>query len=442
MTQREAVIHTPTCGSPRISGSDLLDCITEIIEHARDGAIRAAPQADAIPVLVKLTQEAALLALLARRTLGDAPSVQRLLGAIAGRRDVLDQLFSTAWLRPHRCFPCGFTHAVLAGNGLGDPREHDKLEELRRVWGVHPVRAAERLPFGVLDDAWTAMVSGHGTVAGIRDRQVYVHTGLANLKAAPWMDDFGLYTITHTAMYTTDFGSLPPLAPVEPGWLGPLALAMLLEDDYDLAGELAAAAIYVERPRPWAEVTIVSNAAARVFAARGYIPSPQFDEEALRRAPDASHYVWSNTYHTTLVYGLLNLAASNTGAAEVSALFQPENNWPLEGVSALSRSHEPVTDRVSLVFSQWRALVPAEVRCDGLLRSTVDAFLIQAVRRDAFEDINALLHLAAVVGPSPVDVEVRRVFETQTAAANAITRIGCGVSARRQIESTWQSSAP
>ncbi|QQG88325.1 DUF6895 family protein [Mycobacteroides chelonae] len=409
--------HTGACGPSRTSISELLDCLTEILERADGGLEWTESDTGGLPKLVKLVQEVAVLALLAKRTLGDVPSVRKLFEAIAGRRDVIDQLFSTAWLRPHFCFSYGFVHSLLDSNGLGVAHEHEQLTRIRGIWAEHPVWAAERLPFRLLDDAWITFVSGHGSIEAIRDKQVYARTGLANLQAAPWMGDVGLYAITHTAMYTTDFGLLPPLDAVEQGWLGPLMLAMLLEGDYDLAGEFAASSLYVEGQASWAEIAIVSNTAAAVFATCGYVPSPSFDEAARQRAVDSDQYVWSNTYHTTLVYGLLHLAAAKADATAAEALFLANRSEILEDASQLSQPLQAIAVRVERVFRLWRTLIPAGYASDKLLRSTVDAFLIQAVRRGSFQDINALLGMTATVGPSPVDAEVRRIFEIQIEVA-------------------------
>lgn len=368
------------------------------------------PASSEIEPFDKMLAEAALLALLADRALGPHPGVAELLAAVVDCDEALDRTYEIVRWRPYLWTSAGAIWVFLDRLGAGDPQ---KRARLRGLWDAPVTEPRERVPYRLLDQAWIRTVAGCGPDPRLASAGLRSTTSLGNLGGALHMGVRDLYAITHAAMYLTDFGALGRTA-AAPGWIGPLAAARLLVGDLDLAAELALTdALTGVEPAPGAMAA--ATGLGTIFDRLGFVPSPSYREAEHQGSDTPDGYLYLHTYHSTFVYGLLCAVLITLGegdgalarcAVATTATFPPEWHGERAGISALS-------ERIVHTHDVWAGL---GCPVDGLLRTVLDAYLIDAHQIDAGRrtpEVLAMLGMRSVAGPSPVDQAVRDLLATR-----------------------------
>ncbi|GAA3447348.1 DUF6895 family protein [Planomonospora venezuelensis] len=366
----------------------------------------------------KLLVEAALLALLARRAIGPHPAVTDLVGAITDCRESLDRTYEIVRWRPYLWTSAGAVWVFLDRLSAGDPVKRGLLREL---WNAPVVEPRERVPYRLLDQAWTRMIARGRPDSRISSAGLRSTTSLWNLDGALLMSRNDLYAITHAAMYLTDFGNAGRV-PAAPGWIGALAAARLLLGDFDLAGELAVTDV-LTRGAPEAGTLAAAAALSTVFDRLGFVPAPTFRAQDHAAAEDPSAYLFFHSYHSTFVYGLL-CAVLITSGAHGSALARlmtsgvPEPELPEEwhggraGVTGLGA-------QIVHTCESWEGIAAARGGEPDLLRTVVDAYLLDAASRQDTPGVLALLGMRDVAGSSVVDGAARRLLTVRARLGGA-----------------------
>ena len=288
--------------------------------------------------LEKMLSEAALLALLGHRALGDDPSVERLLDAIEDHRDSLDWIYEQIREQPHLWASGGLVWIVLNRFSRANSAKRTRL---RALWNQRPSQPAERLPFQILGHAWAESLALNKSNAVLRSEVYLTTTALGNLQAGLSMAERDLYAVTHCAMYITDFGR--QVGPrVSPGWIGPLALSRLLVSDLDLAGELALAEVLLSAAEVHVGALVAARSLGDAFDAIGYIPGPPMISENRRSSiAQEEEFLKYHSYHPTFVYGMLCCAVVGKDGREPIVLTDPLTNNcsasapELDGLSAI-----------------------------------------------------------------------------------------------------------
>jgi len=194
-------------------------------------------------------------------------------------------------------------HVSLAAAGWPDP-ELDRL--LARSLADPASAGRERRPHRELEQVWLDRLRGEPTPSTEIVSRTALGTGIDLLCGS--RDD--VYALTHSIMYTTDFGAtttpLPRSAAVVLAETGSALAAALDGDDFDLAGELLLA--WPLLGCAWDAVASFSfGVLARVEDEAGVLPSLAVDgDEYRRQSGRARHeYFAATTYHTAYVMGLL-----------------------------------------------------------------------------------------------------------------------------------------
>jgi hypothetical protein len=363
----------------------------------------------------KVVTEAALLAYIAHRAIGDGPPVTRLVEALLSCEDVLDRMYELIRWRPYLWVSAGATWVILDQFGVGDARRRGQL---RAIWDDTSLpRPQERVPYRLLDEAWLRTIA-RGAIDPLLDSDaIRQATSMANVGGGLHMNRSDLYAVTHAPMYLTDFGRRHPLS-VERGWLGPLGAARLLIGDFDLAAELAIANLLVQPSDDVASV-VIATALTEIFDSLGIIPAPTFRRHAHEASPDPDAYLTYHSYHTTFVYGLLCsvVRVVGRGAPPVTQPFRgATSTLPVEWHGRrVGLVH--ISDQVVHTLEAWTELCDrhsAPVDQSTLLRHVIDAYLLEAVGDERTEDALSLLGMKSVAGGSVVDDATRQLFHRRT----------------------------
>ncbi|WP_433239943.1 DUF6895 family protein [Streptosporangium sp. CA-135522] len=356
----------------------------------------------------KMLAEAALLALLARRAIGAHPAITELVDTIADCHESLDRMYEIVRWRPYLWTSAGAVWVFLDRLSAGDTV---KRERLRALWDAPVVEPRERVPYRLLDQAWTRMIAQERTDPRLTSTGLRSSTSLWNLDGALLMGRNDLYAITHAAMYLTDFGNAGRV-PTAPGWIGALAAARLLLGDFDLAGELAVADVLTCEP-PGAGTLTAAATLSTVFDQLGFVPAPTFRSREHDASEDPSGYLFFHSYHSTFVYGLLCTVLITSGAREgtLARLMSqaPATTFPGEwhggraGITELGR-------QVVHTCEVWEEIVAARGGDLDLLRTVIDAYLLDAASRQDTAGVLSLLGMRDVAGSSVVDQAARRLL--------------------------------
>jgi hypothetical protein len=331
--------------------------------------------------------ELAMLLRLARRALPDAAdqeSIARLARDVAPlarsafvRRELL--------FRPSRAPMYALAHFCLAELGVPDERL-DRLA--RRALGSCVNAANERVPYRMLDAAWTRhLVFGDAELNHPAIALSPLGAGVDLLNAT--VND--AYAFTHALPYATDFGRVPlPLGLDRQNLLGiaeALAVQALDEDDLDLLSEvLMAPAILRIGWTP--TLTFSWHVLERVWTEFGFVPGPGLrpapcDENRIQRV----RRVLGGVYHTTFAAGLCcgTLITCNAFPPELPAgppggMGLPDGKasaWKVNWTTSSARAQQEMRF-LELAFSLRRAVESADFEAvRHVLYSSADAGLLE-----------------------------------------------------------------
>jgi hypothetical protein len=371
----------------------------------------------------KLLTEAGLFAFLAHRALGDHPAISELLDAVAACGDSLDRIYEIVCSRPYLWPSVGAIWVMLDQLSTGDQL---KRKRLRQLWETeHPVQPTERVPYRLIDEAWVRMVAQGRTELQLTPPDLQACTSFHNVTGALFMTTADLYAFTHTPMYLTDFGSAGRTE-LAPGWVGALAASRLLINDLDLAGELAMVDVLTQS-RPDVGTLAVIAALSTILDQLGCVPAPSFRSESYRAATRPSDYLFFHSYHSTFVYGMLcaTLAVINENDEKVTTLISshPAVTFPQEW-SGHRLGIAETSDQVVHTFKAWRAIARergVELEIEPLLRTVLDAYLIDATRENRIQDVLSLLGMQTVAGSSVIDQAAREMLTLRARLAGDST---------------------
>ena len=388
-----------------------LEWASEVIASSSDSPAYWQPDDDeAVRPLDKMLSEAALLAMISQRAIGRHPSIDRLLAAVVGCSESLDRTYELVRWHPYLWTSVGAIWVILDELDVGDPV---KRARLRRLWNDDRApQPRERVPYRLLDQAWIrGIAQGHQDFSHLGD--VVRSSSFAGVTGGIFMATSDLYAVTHTPMYITDFGRLGQTE-VQPGWMAPLGLYRLLLNDLDLAGEFAIADCLTRSPPDTGTVAIAA-ALSSIFDHFGFIPAPTFRNEAFEQTGLSREYLCFHTYHSTFVYGLLCsvlriLNVSDVTLTTIMSAHSPRIPCEWNGNRlGMTEVHE----RVTFTVENWYGLISdrgADVDTHQLLRTVLDAYLLDTVISEKTDEALSLLGMASYAGPSSVDSSVRALF--------------------------------
>jgi hypothetical protein len=361
----------------------------------------------------KMVIESALMALIAERALPGDASVIRLLDAIESCTSTLDRMYMLIRQRPFLWTSIGSVWLILDKFNRGDVVKRDKL---RSLWdGPSTVHPCERVPYRLLDQAWTRSLARGGSDYQLESDGLRLATSFENLDGALLMETGDLYAVTHTVMYLTDFGRpnhLDNRAGNASQWIDSLAASRLLMNDLDLAGELAMSGLMLGHDVGTGDLVTMATLSS-IFDSLGFVPSPTFraNEYEASNAPES--YMYFHSYHTTLVYGLLcavlashtdpNPLAVHAVAADESAVLPSEWCGRRSGAGRLSDQIVHTLARWSNICEERQLNIPES----DLLRTVLDAYLIRASNESRTDEVISLLGMTSLVRPGHVDDAAR-----------------------------------
>lgn len=389
---------------------------TSTVEEARAGDEPWSGDAgSAIRPIDKLVLEASLLAFVADRHLGSHPSVSDLAGAVSRRTDVSTRMYELIRWRPHLRTSLGLLWIVFDHFDCGDPKQRRLLREL---WSREPapVQPHERSPYRLLDQAWVrSQVYGEPDPV-IAGAGLLPFTSLANAAGGIFMTRRDLYALTHAAMYVSDFGRWPQSTTFDSATFGAMSLSRLLVRDFDLAAELALAdALIGDSPANVAQL-VVRAVLNDEFDRLGHVPSPTFQIIDHENSASPDDYLRFHAYHTTFVYALmccgLLLERIPTTWEPTLSLTKTHSYKTTFANDDQGAESEHLGARVARTVSEWMGTCTSRGVCfpwleEGLVRATLDAYLVQAIQMDRIEDALRLLNMASVGGVSRVDERTR-----------------------------------
>lgn len=366
---------------------------------------------EAIRPTEKLLIEAALLALISKRAIGNSPALERLLEAILNCEESLTRMYELIRWHPYLWTSAGAVWVFLDCLGVGDEQKRSRL---RVIWQRESMQPRERVPYRLLDQAWVRSIATGSIDLRLRSSSLLSCTAFGNLDGGLFMSRNDFYAVTHTPMYITDFGNWDP-APVAPGWLGPLGLSRLLVSDLDLAAEFAIAGMLTS-PVPESEIVVVVSALSSLWDQLGFLPAPSFRDRDYQDARDADAYMLYHTYHTTFVYALLCCVCliTNTQHSQIGkclSQFQPKIPDEWNGYQTEATS---LANKVMHTVESWHILsMDRGIELDEqlLLRSVLDAYLIHTFGSDMLDDLLSLRGMGRIVGSSVVERAVSAVFD-------------------------------
>jgi hypothetical protein len=361
--------------------------------------------------LDKLLNEAALLALVTHRAIGDHPAIARLLKNVAGSWAALDRIYELIRWHPYLWTSLGGVWVVLDRFSLGDPV---KRKRLRSLWEEPTlVRPRERVPYRLLDQAWLRSIAAGRSDPLLESTDLLGCSSFGNIEGGLFMSTSDLYAVTHVPMYVTDFGRHGRLG-VTPGWVGPLGLWRLLINDLDLAAEFAITDALTTSELNEPTVAIISVLGS-MHDALGFIPAPTYRAQDHADALAPADYLFFHTYHSTFVFALLCAVLHTVRISEprIGVLLAPRPAVIPEEWHGKRRGLPETDDQVAHTFRSWLILAKergAALDQELMLRGTLDAYLLEAAAENRTDELLQLLGMRRVAGPSEVDAAVRRLL--------------------------------
>ncbi len=386
------------------------------LAHADSQLWRPDGEESVVRPIDKMILEASLLAHVAGRCQGARAAAENLIKEVAKHTEVASRLFELIRRRPHLRTSLGLLWVALDSFDCGDAAQRSLLRDL---WEREPfpTQPHERSPYRLLDQAWVSSKARGIVDPAIATGALVPFTSLGNLNGAPFMPRDDLYALTHTAMYITDFGEWSQPNSYSSEMIGALSLYRLMEEDYDLAAELALADVLVgDTTANEAQVT-VQAVLHDVFDAIGRIPSPTFNSSEYALAVNQDTYLRYHSYHTTFVYALLCYGVLRDQHRQ-DLKWEPLlstyaiRSWHPEEEAPISSPIEHIGILAAQHTHKWTAAcrargIPFDEDGSDLLRSVLDAHLIRAIQFDQVDDIVQLLGMSEIGGKSKTDQLVR-----------------------------------
>jgi hypothetical protein len=288
----------------------------------------------------KLLLEASILALLASRTGCVDDQVAVLLASLAGRADRA-ALVRAIRRQPALVTTLGTTLIILDRFGRTTDEEHQALES---ALDSPYVECFERTPFRLLDRGWVMQIAGR---TAPRATTATALTTAARRTHPIYLAREDVYAITHTVMYTTDFGARRPPEALRTTRLWEsidACIAWCLSSrDFDLVAELLLAQLMLRR-----RLSAYGHAAWRVarhtWDQLGFLPGPSLSAlefETLDDETERRQYAHYHMYHTMFVGGLL--ASALMGVEQDEA--QPGSDTAPPGADG---------SEVAALIAEWR----------------------------------------------------------------------------------------
>ncbi|MFN7995722.1 MAG: hypothetical protein U0Q18_19080 [Bryobacteraceae bacterium] len=265
--------------------------------------------------------ELAMLLRMAKRALPDdedAREIDRLARDLAPHARG-PHVYRSLLMRPSRAPMYSLAHFCLDELGIPD----EKLDRLaRRALDSSANWANERVPYRILDAAWTRHIAFGETELGHPALLLSPLGAGVDLLEATTED---AYAFTHALPYATDFGRFPLPGCVDAqkllGFAEAIAVKALDEDDLDLLAEVLMAPAILKVA--WTPVLLFSwNVLERVWNEFGFVPGPGLpapkDNETRTQAV---RRVLGTTYHTSFAAGLCcaTLVACNAAPPEAKS---------------------------------------------------------------------------------------------------------------------------
>lgn len=231
------------------------------------------------------------------------------------------QMRRSLLLRPSRAPMYSLAHLCLTELGHPDP-EVDRLA--RRALRSSVCWANERVPYRILDAAWTRHVAfGDDELHHAALTMSPLGTGVDLLEATT--ED--AYAFTHALPYATDFGRLPLPDNVDRQMLlqtaEAIAVKALDEDDLDLLAEVLMAPAVLRAE--WTPVlTFAWRVLERVWIEHGFVPGPGLPAAPAQESRvQEVRRVLGTVYHTTFAAGLC--AATLISCNRRPTAFKPQD---------------------------------------------------------------------------------------------------------------------
>lgn len=273
-----------------------------LLDEVLDARFHAEDPAGYRKLASKAGGELAMLLRLAHRALpDDADEIRGLAVALAPHARGA-HVTRSLLLRPSRAPMHALAHFCLTELGVEDPA----LDLLaRRALGSSACAANERVPYRMLDAAWTrSLALGDGELAHPAVALSPLGAGVDLLEATT--ED--AYAFSHALPYASDFGRVALPAFVDRAMLRATAEALVVkaldEDDLDLLAELLMAPAILRLA--WTPtLTFGWHVLARVWRELGFVPGPGLPPApAGETRAHAVRRVVGTTYHTTFAAGL------------------------------------------------------------------------------------------------------------------------------------------
>ena len=218
-------------------------------------------------------------------------------------------------LRPSAVAELAAAHVALSDAGFADP-EFDTL--LCHLLSDPEVGRVERLPWKELEQTWLRRrIERHDDPM---PAAAIALTALARGCDVLAADREEMYSLTHAVMYLTGFGDeaapLPRPGPAIVADVDAALVRTLVDEDYDLAGELLLAFPYLRIP--WSPMACLAfERLCAATEAAGVLPSLGFraDVYAGMSREDGDAYAIAESYHTEFVWGFLLIALLLPGVA-------------------------------------------------------------------------------------------------------------------------------
>jgi hypothetical protein len=205
-------------------------------------------------------------------------------------------------------------HAVVSRLGYPDPLVDRLLLECRALDSRF---GPERLPLSRLEQEWLARVWGACTPV-CPERGLLGRSILGRPMDVLGATRFDVYSFTHAIIYATDFGGRRIRLPRAKSIIAAdadAALGLSLDiDDFDVTAELTMT--WPMLPLRWSPTaTFAFGLLAAAHDQLGFLPGPTFELKQYQAlSGDARlHYIFTTSYHTTYVMGMLCAAALREG---------------------------------------------------------------------------------------------------------------------------------
>lgn len=293
---------------------------------------------------------------------------------------------------PGRAVRCSVAHALLSRLGYMDALVDRLLAESTAVGN----QFGAELPQDRLEQEWVRRMWDGGTPAR-PERGLLGRSILGRQLDALGCTRFDVYSFTHAIMYATDFGGRRPSLPRPSSAIAAdadVALALSLDiDDFDVTAEVAMT--WPMLALAWSPAaTLAFGLLATADDNLGFVPGPSFDPKhyGAASADDRALYLYTTSYHTTFVMGILC-------AAGLRRHCHPFKAVPLSGSAGSGSALMRLLDREA-AEPRWRAAFDAlgPNQQDALGPLVLTVLLRRAKDRGDLRGLRTALELALAHG--------------------------------------------